>query len=83
MYLSDLRSKLSQLERDAQKYAPYSPNPDAKPIDEKLASELSDTLDSIMLYEANLERIKLERTDLLDKFDSDIVRFEELTSRLD
>ena len=82
IYLNDLRLKLGQLEKDAQKYAPYSPNPDAKPIDEKLAGELSDTLDSIMLYEANLNRIGEERTELLEKFDSDITRFRELTSRL-
>lgn len=83
IYLGDLRSKLAQLEKDAQKFAPYSPNPDAKPIDEKLASELSDTLDSIMLYEANLDRISVERGELLEKFESDIQRFQELTARLD
>ncbi len=82
IYLSDLRGKLSDLEREAQRFAPYSPDPDARPIDEKLAGELSGTLDSIMLYEANLERIKIERGELLAKFDSDILRFRELTSKL-
>lgn len=82
VYLSELRGKLSQLEKDAQKYAPYSTDPGAKPIDSKLASELSDTLDSIMLYEENLGRIREERTVLLQKFDNDIVRFEELTTHL-
>jgi hypothetical protein len=83
VYLSDLRSKLTQLEKEAQKYAPYSPNPDAKPIDEKLASELTDTLDSIMLYEANLDRISVERGELLAKFEKDIERFVELNTRID
>jgi len=82
IYLNDLRLKLSDLEGEAQKFSPYSPDPDAKPIDEKLAGELSGTLDSIMLYEENLSRIRVERTTLLDKFDSDIVRFRELTSSL-
>jgi hypothetical protein len=82
VYLDDLRGKLGQLEKEAQKFAPYSPNPDAKTIDEKLAGELSDTLDSIMLYEENLGHISVERDKLLDKFDQDIIRFEELTSKL-
>ena len=54
----------------------------ANTIDEKLAGELSDTLDSIMLYQENLGRSSVERGKLLDKFDQDIVRFEELTSKL-
>jgi hypothetical protein len=82
VYLGDLHAKIGQLEKEAQKFAPYSPNPDAKPIDEKLAGELSDTLDSIMLYEANLNRISEERGKLLSKFDQDIVRFKQLTSKL-
>ena len=82
VYLGDLRAKLDQLEKEAQKFSPYNPNPDAKPIDEKLASELSDTLDSIMLYEENLGRISVERGELMDKFGRDIVRFQELTSKL-
>ena len=82
VYLGELRGKLGQLEKDAQKYAPYSTDANAKALDSKLARELSDTLDSIMLYEQNLGRIRDERDMLLDKFDLDIVRFEELTSHL-
>ena len=82
VYLGDLRGKLGQLEKEAQRFSPYSPDPDAKPIDEKLASELSDTLDSVMLYEENLDRISEERGELLDKFNSDVVRFQELTSNI-
>jgi len=83
VYLGDLRAKLGQLEKEAQRFSPYSPNPNAKPIDGKLASELSDTLDSIMLYEDNLGSIGEERGELVDKFDSDIVRFQELTNNID
>ncbi len=82
VYLDELRDKLGQLEKDAQKYEPYSTDPSARALDSKLASELADTLDSIMLYEENLCRIRDERDVLLDKFDLDIGRFEELTSHL-
>jgi len=82
VYLDELRGKLGQLEKDAQKYEPYSTDPSARALDSKLASELSDTLDSIMRYEANLCKIRDERDVLLDKFNLDIVRFEELTSHL-
>jgi len=79
-YLDNLRQKLLKLEKEAQRFSPYSKNPDARPIDEKLARELSDTLDSIMLYERNLARSRQEQDQLTAKFDSDIDRFRQLTS---
>jgi len=78
LYLDNLRIKLEKLEREATRYSPYSADPDARPIDEKLARELADTLDSIMLYEQNLNRSRTEKSEVLAKFDSDIVRFQEL-----
>lgn len=80
IYLDNLRTKLLKLEKEAQRFSPYSSDPDARPIDEKLASELSDTLDSIMLYEQNLARSHREQEQLMAKFDSDINRFKELRS---
>jgi hypothetical protein len=80
IYLDNLRTKLLKLEKEAQRFSPYSSNPDARPIDEKLARELSDTLDSIMLYEQNLSRSRSEKTQLITKFDSDINRFRQLRS---
>ena len=80
IYLDNLRQKLLKLEKEAQRFSPYSTNPDARPIDEKLARELSDTLDSIMLYEQNLARSRQEQNQLMAKFDSDIGRFRELRS---
>ena len=80
IYLDNLRQKLLKLEKEAQRFAPYSSDPDARPIDEKLARELSDTLDSIMLYEQNLARSRREQNQLMAKFDADIDRFRELHS---
>lgn len=80
LYLDNLRKNLLKLERESQRFSPYSKDPNAKPIDEKLARELSDTLDSIALYEKNLEKSATEQAQLTAKFDSDIARFQELKS---
>jgi Domain of unknown function (DUF4124) len=80
IYLDNLREKLLKLEKEAQRFSPYNKEPDAKPIDEKLARELSDTLDSIALYEKNLEKSVNEQAQLTAKFDADITRFRELNS---
>ena len=80
IYLDNLREKLLKLERETQRFKPYSIDPNARPIDEKLARELSDTLDSIMLYEKNMSRSRREQAALVDKFASDINRFEQLHS---
>lgn len=77
-YLDNLRQKIVKLEREVQRYSPYSINPDAKPIDEKLAQELSDTLQSIILYEKTLARYRDEQKTLQQKFAADIKRFSEL-----
>jgi hypothetical protein len=80
IYLDNLREKLLKLERETQRFKPYSINPNAKPIDEKLARELSDTLDSIMLYEKNMSKSRTEQAELVNKFAADIDRFAQLHS---
>ena len=79
-YLDNLRAKLIKLEQESQRFSPYSPDPNARPIDEELARELSDTLDSIMLYEKNLSKTRAEHDTLNAKFAADITRFEDLHS---
>lgn len=80
LYLDNLRAKLAKLEKEARRFSPYNKEPNARPMDERLARELSDTLDSIMLYEQNLNTSKNEQMQLVAKFDSDINRFRELNS---
>lgn len=77
-YLDNLRGKLIKLEREAQRFSPYSADPDAQPIDEKLARELSETLNSILLYEKNLAKSRDEKKQVQQKFAADIRRFMEL-----
>jgi hypothetical protein len=80
LYLEALREKLARLQADAARFRPYSSNPDAPPIHENLAKELSDTLDSIIRYERTLADARESRVQLVAKFDQDIDRFKELTS---
>jgi hypothetical protein len=80
IYLDNLREKLLKLESEAQRFAPYNTKPKARPIDEKLARELSDTLDSIIQYENNLAKTSAEKDQLVTKFTADINRFGELHS---
>jgi len=80
LYLDNLRTKLKKLEREARRFSPYNTDTNARPMDERLARELSDTLDSIMLYEENLVTSQDEQMQLVAKFDSDINRFVELNN---
>lgn len=77
-YLDNLRAKIVKLEKESQQYSPYSATPGAKPIDEKLARELSDTLNSILLYEKNMAKSREEQRQTKKKFAADISRFNEL-----
>jgi hypothetical protein len=77
-YLDNLREKIVKLDKEAQRYSPYSAKPDAKPIDEKLARELSDTLNAILLYEKNMSQSMAEQRQVKKKFAADISRFMEL-----
>jgi hypothetical protein len=78
LYLSNLRDRLKKLQREAEAFSPYNPDPDAPAIDEKLARELTTTLESILLYEKTLDKSRDEQDLLVAKFDSDIDRFKEL-----
>lgn len=78
LYLDALRDKLERLQVDAARFRPYSSDPDAPPIHENLAEELSDTLDSIIRYERTLAAARNRKMQLVAKFDEDIDRFKEL-----
>lgn len=75
LYLESLQTKLAKLQKDAARFRPYNPDPDAPPIHQNLAKELSDTMNSIILYEKNLDDAKSRKNELVTKFASDIDRF--------
>jgi len=77
-YLQGLREVLKKLQVEAAAYKPYSADANAPPIDERLAKELATTMDSIMLYEKNLETTRARKTDVIGQFANDIDRFRQL-----
>lgn len=79
-YLGGLREILEKLQEEASDFKPYSTKPDAPPIDERLARELANTMDSIMLYEKNLADTKTRKADVIGRFAADIDRFRTLKS---
>jgi Domain of unknown function (DUF4124) len=79
-YLDYLRAKQQKLKMEAQDFRPYSSNPKAPTIDDKLAAELADTGNSILLYEKNLVDGQTKQKALVGQFANDIERFKELKS---
>lgn len=77
-YLDSLRDRLKQLQAEASNFKPYSKDPEAAPIDAKLAQEMGDTADSIALYEKTLLDTRSRQGRVLMAFDADIARFKEL-----
>lgn len=77
-YLQSLKDKLKDLQLEASNFKPYSKDPAAAPIDEALAKELSDTVDSIALYEKTLAETRDRQSRVAMDFDADITRFKEL-----
>ncbi len=77
-YLHSLTERLQKLQKEAGAFKPYSQEPDAEPIDAALAQELSDTLDSIALYEKTLLDTRARQLRLVGEFDAAITRFKQL-----
>ena len=77
-YLQSLKDRLTQLQQEAGNFKPYSQDPGAETIDEKLAKELSDIADSIALYERTLLDTRNRQSRVVMAFDADIARFKEL-----
>lgn len=78
VYLTNLRTKLTRLQSDASKFQPYNPDPNAPPIHDWLAKELSNTLNSILVYEQTLIDTREKQSELVAKFENDIDRFRHL-----
>lgn len=78
IYLATLREKLTKLQKDASRFQPYNTDPDARPIHENLARELSNTLNSIIVYEKTLAETHHQQMQVVAKFDADIDRFRKL-----
>lgn len=78
LYLSNLRTKLAKLQKDASVFQPYNSDPDAPPIHDWLAKELANTLNSIFIYEQTLSNTRTTQVEIVAKFEADIDRFRDL-----
>ncbi len=78
LYLKSLEEKLKRLQLEASAFKPYSEDPDAEPVDAKLAEELVDIGDSIALYQKTLQDTRTRQARVVMAFDADIARFKEL-----
>ncbi len=74
-YLLDLRDNQQKLQKEAANFRPYSKDPNAEPIDSRLAKELATTMDSILLYEKTLQDAKMRKSTVIAQFAADIERF--------
>ena len=75
LYLRNLDHRLQGLREEASQYKPYSDDPDAPMIDEKLAEELRATKDTISRHERNLKKYESNERQIIERFDGDIQRF--------
>jgi len=78
LYLTNLRKRLVELQKEASVYKPYSAAEQAPDIPHNLALDLSRTLASINLYEETLSRTRADQEKLASAFELDIERFREL-----
>ncbi|MEM8814697.1 MAG: DUF4124 domain-containing protein [Pseudomonadota bacterium] len=78
MYLLTLERRLEKLMAEAGRYQPYSDNPDAPMIDPDLIDDIDLTKNTIERHEGNLEKFRQDEKGMIERFDGDIRRFEEL-----
>ncbi len=78
-YLNNLTQRLSELQQDADRFKPYSEDPDALAIPENLELDITGTAGSIELYEETLRNSRIQQQSLAETFASDIRRFQQLT----
>ena len=77
-YLTNLRKRLGDLQRESRAYKPYNERADAPELPDNLVLDLSRTQASIRLYEQTLIRTRSEQESLREAFAADITRFREL-----
>ncbi len=78
LYLRNLERRLEKLMVEAGRFQPYSDNPDAPMIDPDLIEDIEFTKETIERHESNLEKFQEDEQTIIERFDGDIRRFEEL-----
>ena len=78
LYLRNLERRLEKLMAEAGRFQPYSDNPDAPMIDPDLIEDIEFTKQTIERHEDNLLKFQQDEKNIIERFDGDIRRFEEL-----
>lgn len=78
LFLRNLERRLAQLMVEASRFQPYSEDADAPMVDPNLVDEIEITRETIARHEANLEQFRQDKEAIMQKFDRDLKRFEEL-----
>lgn len=78
LYLKNLQRRLDSLQDEANKFRPYSDDPDAELIDPDLSHDMQTTRETIQRHRENLERFKDDENNIVARFDGDINRFKRL-----
>ena len=78
LYLRNLERERDRLRKNANRYAPYSDDPNAQMIDPDLMNRLNETEATIERHLQNLEDYKEEEQVIRARFDGDIARFKRL-----
>ena len=78
LFLKNLERRLVKLMAEANRFQPYSDDPQAPMVDPDLVDEIDITRDTITRHEANLEKFREDKQAIMEKFDRDLKRFEEL-----
>jgi hypothetical protein len=60
------------------RYRPYSSDPNAPMVEQKLINEIEDTESTISRHQNNLEKYQQEEQQIIQRFNGDIHRFKNL-----
>jgi hypothetical protein len=74
----NMRERQSRLEAQVARFKPYNDKPSAPPLPDHLAEEMVNTVNSLRVYQASLQKNRDEQEDLKATFGADIKRFKEL-----
>jgi hypothetical protein len=78
LYLRNLERRLTKLKRDAEKYRPYSEDPNAPLIDQGLVADINETQETIARHQQNLAKFQEDERTMVARFEGDISRFKAL-----
>jgi hypothetical protein len=79
--LQRLYQQLHELEVLASEFQPYSQDPEADRVPEDLADDLASAQASVIHHERRLARGREEQATMIERFDQDIERFQELQAQ--